>query len=56
MTRKIRAWLNADGGNDIYAEIEVDDDATDEEIDKKAKEAVFNYLDWGWYEIGEMAE
>ncbi|WP_251854343.1 hypothetical protein [Enterococcus italicus] len=50
MSRKIDVWLNADGGNDIYATIEVEDDATDEVIEKEAKQAIFNYVDWGWVE------
>ena len=50
VSRKIDVWLNADGGNDIYATIEVEDDATDEVIEKEAKQAIFNYVDWGWVE------
>lgn len=28
--------------------VEVDDDATDEEIDEIVQEEVFNYISWGW--------
>lgn len=30
-------------------EFEVEDDATEEEIEAEAKEAAFNWIDW-WYE------
>lgn len=53
MTRKIIVWLNADGGNDIYSEIEMPDNATEEEIEAEAREAIFDSVSWGWYEQGE---
>ncbi|MFS1002858.1 hypothetical protein ACFC87_08310 [Enterococcus casseliflavus] len=56
MSKKIDVWLNADGGNDIYATIEVADDATDEVIEKEAKQAIFNYVDWGWVEQEQVNE
>lgn len=56
VSKKIDVWLNADGGNDIYATIEVADDATDEVIEKEAKQAIFNYVDWGWVEQEQVNE
>lgn len=56
VSRKIDVWLNADGGNDIYATIEVEDDATNEVIEKEAKQAIFNYVDWGWVEQEQADE
>lgn len=50
---KIRAWLSADGGNDIYAELELQDDVTEETIEREAKEAVFNMVSYGWWVIEE---
>lgn len=35
-------------GADRSDTIEVDDDATDEEIDALVREEVFNYVSWGW--------
>ena len=29
-------------------EIEVADDATDEEIEEEVREVAFGYIDWGW--------
>jgi len=43
-------------GNDIYATIEVEDDATEEVIEKEAKQAIFNYVDWGWVEQEQANE
>lgn len=56
MSKKIDVWLNADGGNDIYATIEVADDATDELIEKEAKQVIFNYVDWSWVDQEQADE
>lgn len=56
VSKKIDVWLNADGGNDIYATIEVADDATDELIEKEAKQVIFNYVDWGWVDQEQADE
>lgn len=34
-------------------EVEVDDNATDEEIDEIVREEVFEYIGWGWEKVGE---
>ncbi|BCA86661.1 hypothetical protein EsVE80_21840 [Enterococcus saigonensis] len=48
--REIIVWLSADGGNDIYETITVPNDFTEEQVEKVAKQAIFNNIDWGWYE------
>lgn len=53
---KIKVWLNADGGNDIYENIELPDDATEEEIENEARSAIFNHVSWGWYTDEEDGE
>jgi hypothetical protein len=35
-------------GTDQEDEFEVEDDATDEEIEEMAKDAAFDCIDWGW--------
>lgn len=37
-------------GGDWSGECEVDDDATDEQIDAIVREEVFNIVSWGWTE------
>jgi hypothetical protein len=37
-------------GCDRSGEIEVEDDATDEQIDAVVREEVFNFVEWGWEE------
>lgn len=53
---KISVWLSADGGNDVYENIEIPDDATDDEIEKEAREAIFNHVSWGWFPLEEDGE
>lgn len=36
-------------GSDCSFEFEVEDDATEEEIEEIAREAAFDYIDW-WYD------
>lgn len=48
--REIIVWLSADAGNDIYETITVPNDFTEEQVEKVAKQAIFNNIDWGWYE------
>lgn len=31
------------------SKIEVDDDATDDEIEEHAREEMFNMIEWGWH-------
>ena len=37
-------------GADRSGEVEVEDAATDKEIDAEVREAVFNFISWGWNE------
>lgn len=37
-------------GADWSGEIEVEDNATDEQIDAMVREEVFNIISWGWTE------
>lgn len=48
--REIIVWLSADAGNDIYETITVPNDFSEEQVEKVAKQAIFNNIDWGWYE------
>ena len=53
--RKIAAHLNADiAGYDLEVEFEVEDDATDDEIEKEAFQQVMNFVDWYWEEVKEL--
>ena len=50
--RKIVAHLNADiAGHDLEVEFEVEDDATEDEIDKEAFQQVMNFANWYWEEV-----
>jgi hypothetical protein len=35
-------------GSECTDEIEVDDDATEEEIEEAARDVAFNMIEWGW--------
>ena len=50
--RKIK-WIVTTGGatSEYSGEFEVDDNATDEEIEEMAKDEAFNCVDWGWDEV-----
>ena len=50
---KIEVWLSADGGEDIYTTIEVPDDASEDKIEKLAREAIFEKISWGWHLVKE---
>ena len=50
--RKIRAYLNTDlVGCTFEEEFEVDNNASEDEIEEMAKEALFDHIDWGWNEV-----
>ena len=40
-------------GDENYEDFEVDDDATEEEIDKMAEEIALEHFDWSWWEKGK---
>lgn len=55
--RKIKAYLETGfAGCRIEEEFEVEDDATQEQIEEEAREAVFNSIDWGWHEVLDSEE
>lgn len=55
--RKIKAYLDTGfAGCRIEEEFEVEDDATQEQIEEEAREAVFNSIDWGWNEVLDSEE
>lgn len=51
---KIR-WICNTGfaGCNYEDEIEIKDDATDEEIEEMVKEEIFNYFSWSWCKVAE---
>jgi len=47
--KKIEWYYTTGYAGEIHQDtFEVDDSATDEEIDEIVREQVFNYIDWGW--------
>ena len=47
--KKIKVWWDTDFvGSDGFDEIEVEDNATDDEIEEIAKDVAFNHFSWGW--------
>ena len=40
----------------IEEEIEVEDDATDAQVEEQAREAIFDRVDWGWHEVLDSEE
>ena len=55
--RKIVAHLCADDAiENVTAEFEVEDDMTDDEIEKEAFQQVMNLVDWYWEEVSEWPE
>lgn len=55
--RKIKVYLETGfAGCRIEEEIEVEDDATDAEVEDLAREAIFDRIDWGWYEATDSDE
>ena len=52
--RKIVAHFNGNvAGHDFEIEFEVEDDATEDEIDKEAFQQVMNFVEWYWEEVKE---
>ena len=46
-------WVLETGmqGGDRSDTVEVEDSATDEEIDEIVRDEVFNYVSWGWSDV-----
>lgn len=52
--RKIKGVIMTDVvGSEVEFELEVEDDATEEEIDKLAWEEAANWIEWYWEEVKE---
>ena len=52
--RKIKLWVETGYVGANYEEIiEVDDDATDEEIDEEARRFLFDNISYGYQEVDE---
>ena len=52
--RKIKGVIMTDVvGSEVEFELEVEDDATEEEIDKLTWEEAANWLEWYWEEVSE---
>lgn len=50
--RTIKVGIGGVGGGDpIEDSFEVDDNATEEEIEQEAKEVAFDYISWWWEEV-----
>lgn len=55
--RKIKVYLETGfAGCRIEEEFEVEDDATDAQLEEQAREAIFDRVDWGWYEVLDSEE
>lgn len=52
--RRIKVWVDTGTmGSDKEEIIEVEDDATEEDIKKEAEECIYNMINSGWCEIDE---
>ena len=55
--RKIKAYLETGFVVCRFEEeFEVEDDATQQQIEEEAREAIFNSIDWGWHEVLDSEE
>ena len=50
MRKFIASIATSKVGSQCDAEFEVDDDATEEQIEEAARDAAFEYIDWWWEE------
>lgn len=47
--KTVKWWLDTELSREVLeGEFEVEDDATETEIEELAKLEAFNYVDWGW--------
>ena len=54
MSKKIKLYVSTGMvGSEIEEVIEIEDDATEEEIKEMAKDWLFNTIDWGYWEDNE---
>lgn len=51
---KVHVWINTDVvGSEVEDTIELDDNLTDEEIEREARDYIFNFMEWGWMKVEE---
>ncbi len=53
---EINAEVSSVSGVRLHEVIEVDDNATDAEIDEAVNEIVYNWVSWGWSDAPADAE
>jgi len=52
--RKVKLWIDTGYVGANYEEvIEVEDDCSEEELEEIAKDYLYNYIYFGWYEVDE---
>ncbi len=52
---KIKVWISIPSISEhIETEIDLPDDSTQEEIEQAAKDAAFEFIEWGYSEKGEI--
>lgn len=45
---KVHVWIRTDVvGSEVEDTLELDDNLTDEEIEREARDYIFNYIEWG---------
>lgn len=55
--KKIKAYLETGfAGCEIEEEFEVEDNATEKEIEEQAREVIFDRISWGWEEMSDDME
>lgn len=51
---KVHVWIRTDVvGSEVEDTIELDDNLTDEEIEREARDYIFNFIEWGWMKVEE---
>lgn len=49
---RYKVWIHTNKvGSECTDEIEIEDDATEKEVEEAAKDAAFNHLDWGFEKL-----
>ncbi len=53
---RIKYWISTSKtGSECGGEFEIEDDATEREIEEAAKDAAFEYLDWGYEKVPDAS-
>lgn len=51
---KVHVWIRTDVvGSEVEDTLELDDNLTDEEIEREARDYIFNFIEWGWMKVEE---